>query len=319
MTTMTLMRPARDGGAMLEADTAELVRHLTSEISNFEEMARCLLPQPGDVPTLRGLDIHGGTRALNGVVGGDHLIYLDFKKRFDLDARIASAADAGLHHVVDGLRRCQQRAGIALVDVSGHRITDALLAAMLHQALLLGAIYELDQFGQITRRLFENLNTRFHHSSGAHKFVSLLYGEISEDAMFRFLSAAQPFPAVFSRAHQRFMEVSPDLCVSFPPLGILPSLDVSERTASNDVLGFKARYAINEWTLMGEGDVLLLYTDGLVEHARRGEDYFPGRAEQILRETHRHGAQVIFDSMMEDVRDFSQPSDDISLVVIKRT
>jgi serine phosphatase RsbU (regulator of sigma subunit) len=115
------------------------------------------------------------------------------------------------------------------------------------------------------------------------------------------------------------MEVSPDLCVSFPPLGILPSLDVSERTASNDVLGFKARYAINEWTLMGEGDVLLLYTDGLVEHARRGEDYFPGRAEQILRETHRHGAQVIFDSMMEDVRDFSQPSDDISLVVIKRT
>jgi serine phosphatase RsbU (regulator of sigma subunit) len=316
---MILMRHMRDGGAMLEADTAELVRHLTSEISNFEEMARCLLPQAGDVPTLRGLDIHGGTRALNGVVGGDHLIYVDFKKRFDLDARIASAADAGLHHVVDGLRRCQHRAGIALIDVSGHRITDALLAAMLHQALLLGAIYELDHFGQITRRLFENLNTRFHHSSGAHKFVSLLYGEISEDAMFRFLSAAQPFPAVFSRAHQRFMDVSPDMCVSFPPLGILPSLDVSERTSSDAALGFKAHYEMNEWTLMGEGDVLLLYTDGLVEHARPGEDYFPGRAEQVLREMHGYGARVIFESMMEDVRDFSQPSDDISLVVIKRT
>jgi len=33
---------------------------------------------------------------------------------------------------------------------------------------------------------------------------------------------------------------------------------------------------------------------------------------------HEHGAQVIFDSIMQDVRDFSQPSDDISLVVIKR-
>jgi hypothetical protein len=34
---------------------------------------------------------------------------------------------------------------------------------------------------------------------------------------------------------------------------------------------------------------------------------------------HGYGARVIFESMMEDVRDFSQPSDDISLVVIKRT
>ena len=120
-------------------------------------------------------------------------------------------------------------AGIVLIDVSGHRVTDALLAAMLHQAFLLGAIYELDMFGQITRRLFENLNTRFYQSSAAHKFVSMIYGEISEEREFRFLSAAQPFPAVFSRQHQRFMDVSQDLRVSFPPLGILPSLDVIDR------------------------------------------------------------------------------------------
>ena len=86
-------------------------------------------------------------------------------------------------------------------------MTDALLAAMLHQAFLLGAIYELDTFGRITKRLFENLNTRFYQSSGAHKFISLIYGEISEDARFRFLSAAHPFPTVFSRRHDRFMEV----------------------------------------------------------------------------------------------------------------
>ena len=75
------------------------------------------------------------------------------------------------------------------MDVSGHRVTDALLAAMLHQAFLLGAIYELDMFGGITRHLFESLNARFYKSSGAHKFVSMIYGEISEDARFRFLSA----------------------------------------------------------------------------------------------------------------------------------
>ena len=111
-------------------------------------------------------------------------------------------------------------------------MTDALLAAMLHQAFLLGAIYELDRYGQITRRLFENLNTRFYQSSGTNKFVSLIYGEISDDAKFRFLSAGSPYPSVFSSRHDRFMEVSPHLCLSFPPLGMLPSFNVIDRSTT---------------------------------------------------------------------------------------
>ena len=156
-------------------------------------------------------------------------------------------------------------------------MTDALLAAMLHQAFLLGAIYELDTFGSITKRLFENLNTRFYQSSGAHKFISLIYGEISENATFRFLSAAHPFPTVFSRREDRFMEVGADLRVSFPPLGMLPSLHAIDRsTVGTSMLGFKERYETNEWSLMGAGDILLLHTDGLVEHSRGDECVLPG-------------------------------------------
>src|SRR5262245_9366859 len=280
---------------MFQADPGELLEQLTAELDNFQGMARSLLPTPGEVPKLRGIDIHGGTLPLNGVVGGDHLIYVDFKQRFDLDARIAAASEAGRWDVVDNLRRCQQMAGIVLIDVSGHRVTDALLAAMLHQALLLGAIYELDMFGHITRHLFENLNTRFYQSSAAHKFVSMIYGEISEHSMFRFLSAAQPFPRVFSRQHQRFMDVSKDLCVSFPPLGILPSLNVIDRNTTTSVLGFKDHYEMNEWMLMGEGDILILPTDGLIEHHRDDEFYAPARLEQCLRDHHHRSAHDIFD------------------------
>jgi hypothetical protein len=152
---------------MYQTDPAELLEQLTAELDNFQGMARSLLPTPGEVPQLRGMDIYGGTVPLNNVVGGDHLIYCDFKQRFDLEARIAAATDAGRWEVVENLRRCQQMAGIVLIDVSGHRVTDALLAAMLHQAFLLGAIYELDMSGHITGRLFENLNTRFYQSSAA--------------------------------------------------------------------------------------------------------------------------------------------------------
>jgi serine phosphatase RsbU (regulator of sigma subunit) len=302
----------------MHSDVSTLVRRLTGEMENFEEIAKHLIPQPGDLPGLRGIDVHGGTIPLNGLVGGDHIIYVDFKQRFDLDARIQRGIEDGRLDLVENLKRCHTMAGIAILDVSGHQITDAFMASMLHQAFLLGAIYELDMFGQITSRLFENLNTRFYNSSSAHKFVSLIYGEISEDTGFRFLSAAHPFPVVFSRQHDRFMDISKDACVSSPPLGVLPSLEVTDRHRTESLLGFKARYEMNEWVLMGEGDILLLHTDGLTEHSHAGEDYFPGRLEQTLRDVKHLPASEIYEAITADVLAFSEPCDDISLVVVKR-
>jgi serine phosphatase RsbU (regulator of sigma subunit) len=295
----------------------DMLRQLTDELANFQDIARNLLPQPGELPRLHGIDVYGKSLALNGVVGGDHIIYVDFKQRFDLEARIAKAASDGRADVVAHLRRCQGAAGIAVVDVAGHRMTDALLAAMLHQAFLLGAIYELDTFGGITKRLFENLNTRFYQSSGATKFVSLLYGEISEEARFRFVSAGHPFPTVFSRREERFMEVGADLRVSFPPLGMLPSLHAIDRSAFGSTLFFKGRYETNEWQLMGAGDILLLHTDGLVEHSRGEEPYFPNRLQEILRRVKDRTAREILEAIEEDLLAFHPPSDDISIVVIK--
>ena len=171
----------------------------------------------------------------------------------------------------------------------------------------------------MTKQLFENLNTRSYQSSAAHRFIAMIYGEISEDAQFRFLSAAQPFPMVFSNEYDRFMDVSHDLLVSFPPLEIQPSLDVIDRNATESVLGFKDHYELNEWVLMGPGDILLLYTDGLGEHSDGRQQYVPGRLEQKFREVKHQGATEIFGAITEDLRAFAEPSDDISLVVIKRT
>ena len=288
---------------------------LTGELANFETMARSLLPRAGDVPRLAGIDVYGGTVALHGDVGGDHLLYLDFKQRFDLTARIDQALERGQHHLAHHLRQCQQRAGIALIDVSGHRITDALLAAMLHQALLVGATYELDAAGHITKRLFETLNTRFYTSSCAHKFLALIYGEISEGGGFRFLSAGQPAPAVFSAAHNRFMEVS---VLSFPPLGIVPSLSLIDGRRISGALGSVDEYALNEWSLMGEGDILLLFTDGIADHTRDGEAYMPVALEQTIRRVQHQDARAIYAAIIEDLRSFAPPTDDVSIVVIKR-
>jgi serine phosphatase RsbU (regulator of sigma subunit) len=296
----------------------DAIEHLKGELKNFQEIARNIMPAPGEVPSLQGIDVYGGTIPLNGSVGGDHIIYVDFKKRYDLQARIRQASTEGRSEVVTHLERCRRKAGIAILDVSGHHATDALLAAMMHQAFLLGSIYELDMFGNITKRLFENLNTRFYHSSSLNKFVTMIYGEISEDTTFRFLSAAHPPPVVFSNQHNRFMEVSQDFCTSFPPIGTLPSLDVIDRNATQSVLGFKERYQLNEWSLMGTGDILLLYTDGLLEHSNGTDTYFPRYLEEKVREVKHLSAREMFESIKAHLLGFGERNDDISFVIIKR-
>lgn len=291
---------------------------LAGELENFQEIARGIVPRPGSIPSLAGIDVYGELRPLNGVVGGDHLIYVDFKKRYDLDARIEAARLEGRHDIVENLERCRRMAGIALIDVSGHQVTDAMLAAMFHQAFLMGALYELEMRGQITRRLFENLNTRFNRSSRVNKFITALYGEISEDARFRFLSAASPAPVVFSVRHDRFMELGQDYC-SFPPLGTFPSANVVDQKMSESVLGFKEGYRVNEWTLMGAGDILFFYTDGLEEHTNGGEGYHPARFEDAVRRSRSLSAREIVRAVFDDLTAFAEPKDDISLVAIKRT
>ena len=297
-------------------EASQELERLTRELDNFQSIAKYLVPLPGEVPRLSGIDVWGGSVQLNGSVGGDHITYIDFKQRFDLQARIDRAREEGRFDVADNLQGCSHKAGIAVMDVAGHQMTDALLAAMLHQAFLLGAIYELDRYGQITRRLFENLNTRFYQSSGTHKYVSMIYGEISENATFRFLSAGMPFPVVFSNQHNRFMEVSDHLKVSFPPLGMMPSF-VIDRRVTTSLLGFKERYEMNEWTLMGRGDILLLHTDGLSDHRMQDHAYFPGPLEQTMRDVKHLCAREIYEAIQKDVVAFGPPTDDTSLVVIK--
>ena len=85
----------------MHSDFVDPISQLTSELENFEEIASYLIPKPGDLPLVRGMDIHGGTLALNGSVGGDLLIFLDFKQRFDLEARIQDNIHKGRLDIVD--------------------------------------------------------------------------------------------------------------------------------------------------------------------------------------------------------------------------
>ena len=123
-------------------------------------------------------------------------------------------------------------------------------------------------------------------------------------------------PRVFSHLHDRFVEIDADRYKSSPPLGIQPSLNVVDRNTSESVFGFKEQYEVNEWALLGAGDILVLHTDGLSEHG--DGRFFPGRVEQRIREVKDLGAREIYEAIHADVLAFGPPSDDITLVIVKR-
>ena len=290
---------------------------IRAELANLEEIALATKPSSGDLPNLRGVDINGVSMPLRQAIGGDHLIYLDFKQRYDLDRRIREAEAAGDARVVAGLRQAQRRAGVLVADVSGHKATDALVAAMLHQAFLLGAYYELDLFGEITTRLFEHINQRFYKSTTLNKYLTMLYGEVSEQGKFRFFSAGHPAPLLFAGRPGRIEHLREDQLVRFPPVGMFASNAYMDELVDPGPLGYKRPYEVSELDLLEAGDLLLLYTDGFTEHG--GERYLAERAEGVLEAVRARSANEICEHLRVDLLAFAPPEDDISFVVIKKT
>lgn len=299
----------------LLAAAQERITFLNSELKNLSALVHNFDAPPSELPEVPWIDVYGEALPRNGKAGGDHIIYVDFKKRYKMDKLIREAPDG----LKEKLRATAARAGIVVLDVEGHDYGAAFIASVFHQAFLLGVSYELKFFGEITTTLFDNINTRFYNSSGIHKTLTMVYGEITERGTFRFLSAAHPPPLVFSNQFDRLAPISEDRLVSFPQIGTMPSRGNSEKTVP--LLGVKEKYTVNEINLMGRGDILVLYTDGLTDHRdAQGGKYFPARLESMLRANKARPAREIFERIKADMLVFNpKPVDDITVVVIKKT
>ena len=214
------------------------------------------------------------------------------------------------------------RAGILLADVAGHQTTDATLHIGLHHAFLTGVLYELDIHGEITARLFENLNSRFFQTANYSKYITMLYGEISADGDLHVHSnAGHPAAGrVYSREFGRFVDIDADRQMrTYYPIGMFPSEDSVDRERLGSAYMLKKRYTVNTLRLLSPGDILVLFTDGLQEADGEDDNPRPARLERVLREVHDRTAQEICDAIRLDLLATAGPqTDDISIVIVKR-
>lgn len=317
------------------------IKHTLDQLTR---RVKYIKPSPGETPEIKGIDISGEILPHEGTVGGDHIIYIDFNKRYNLDARIKKVEETWQNEIkeysleekeknpflrkkralkdriISAIEMNKQKAAVLVADVKGHDQSGSFMVGMLHQSFLTGALYEMNIHGNITTNLFENLNTRFYNSSSVDDFFTMIYGEISPYGNFKFISAGHPAPLIFSARENKFMDIPDERIISYPPIGIMPSQRDIDAPLYQNILGYKQAYKISEINLMEKGDIMLLFTDGLTEmENKKGEPFFPSYLRKLLEHKKEYPATVICQGIREAILDFNEElQDDITYVVIKK-
>ncbi|HRX50836.1 PP2C family protein-serine/threonine phosphatase [bacterium] len=193
--------------------------------------------------------------------------------------------------------------GLTIADASGHGLPAALQARDVMTGLRMGIASEHKINTTISR-----LNRVIHQSGLVSRFVSVFYGELEETGNLVYVNGGHCPPLLFSTSGRVF-----ELGSSGPVLGPLPEAE------------FRRSYAS-----IYPGEVLVLFTDGLLERKEAGapdhEDVAPSEygLERLidLVQAHMHEpAQAILETIMGDVTVFGNGrgwEDDVTVMVIRR-
>jgi sigma-B regulation protein RsbU (phosphoserine phosphatase) len=184
--------------------------------------------------------------------------------------------------------------GIAIADVSGHGLPAALQVRDIHMGLRMGMARDF----KIVRTV-ERLNTIIHNSTLTSRFVALFYGELELNGTFIYVNAGHvaPFHLEAGGAF-RFLEEGGAV---LGPLG-------------------DATYE-RGFVKMRPGDLLVMFTDGIVEARRRGgsEEFGVARLLEVTRGLQGRKPAEVVAGIFERVEEWTggePPDDDRTVLVV---
>ncbi len=191
------------------------------------------------------------------------------------------------------------RLSIAIGDAASKGMVSAVQALYVSGALRMGIGFQTKLSSLIHR-----INLLVHRMFSAERFLTLCVAELTNDAkgICLFINAGHPRPILYHAAtgESEFLDATGTIIGPFP-----------EQT-------YRRESAVLE-----AGDVLLLYTDGVMEAMDVEENqYSEKRLEQDLSALYNRSAQEIAETILERVRKFGlrgKNQDDKTVVVVKRS
>jgi sigma-B regulation protein RsbU (phosphoserine phosphatase) len=196
------------------------------------------------------------------------------------------------------------RAGVFICDVMGHGVRSALVTAMI-RALVDDLAPGTADAGLFLTEMNRRLAELFKHADGSLFATAFYLIADTATGQTRYASAGHPRPLHLQR---RAVRVGP---LSLPP-------------AAGPALGLfaEAKYLPAEGTLAA-GDMLLLFTDGLIEVVAAGgaEEFGQERLLAAARTRLQLPLETMLDELIAGVRAFSGGSefgDDVCLLAVER-
>jgi sigma-B regulation protein RsbU (phosphoserine phosphatase) len=190
----------------------------------------------------------------------------------------------------------KDRLAVVIADVAGVGVSAALLMASLR-----GALHEKFPITYDLSDLVAKLNDFVYSSSDSHCFISFFLGVIDRGKNeMSYVNAGHNPPLHVGLKGGRGVLKGTGLC-----LGMFPDQVYEERTVA-----------------LKPGDVLCLYTDGIVESRKdMKEEFGDERLAERIKASRSLAASEIRDGIYEDVFSFTgctEAGDDMTLVIVKR-
>jgi sigma-B regulation protein RsbU (phosphoserine phosphatase) len=183
---------------------------------------------------------------------------------------------------------------VAVGDASGHGLPAALLVRDVVTGLRMGVEKEMQM-----AEAMQKLNRVIHRSTLSAGFISLFYGEIESNGNIFYVNAGHPPPLLVHGSQVEQLNATGMI------LGAVPDISIQRAFARFD-----------------SGDVLVMYSDGLLERLSNDEEEFGlPRLAALIVQHQQKSAKGIVDVIQQTVFDFGSQAkwqDDFTVVVVKK-
>ncbi|MCI4669694.1 MAG: serine/threonine-protein phosphatase [Bacteroidia bacterium] len=223
------------------------------------------------------------------------LLIADFKGFKPMDVYGTNIPHSGVGgDFYDIIKKGEDTLFCCIADVSGKGIGAALLMANL-QANLRSLCAQFDDLGTI----IGELNERLFSITEGEKFVTMFLARIDlPQKTFSYINAGHNYPILVKG--DKISRLS-EGCIL---LGILPDVQSSEKTI-----------------LFEDGNILLMFTDGVVEQTNKQEEMFGSeRIVALVKEFEDLSSQNLVEQLLKRLSDFSEEieaGDDTTILSVK--
>jgi serine phosphatase RsbU (regulator of sigma subunit) len=181
---------------------------------------------------------------------------------------------------------------IAIADVAGKDPASSILMTAVHAGVSMGKNEDLESMMKILNLY---LNDHSNPDDKLRRFVTAVLLDLNKEGGFEFVNAGHEYPLILSNDGPIELQENDIL------LGFIPEASYMKRYGN-----------------LRKDDVLLLYTDGIIEAARKEEHFGLERLKEIAMDSRKEPSEVIVNKIFSEIDSYQDLEDDRTIVSIKK-